>query len=102
MSIFTRIWEIILMISGKIWEIVHPALEKLATEEGEMLLAIASKWVVAIANDTSIVTNDDKRKAAFDAILEEAKTKGINIAKEHFATDVYNAIQFAYTKYITE
>lgn len=100
MSIFTKLWDVIVMISGKLWDILLPAIEDLASAEGEVLMDIANKWIPQIASDTSLVTNDEKRKAAFDAILHEATTKGLDTARAHFSTSIYNAIQFAYTNYI--
>ncbi len=79
------------LFMSKIWVYLKPLLIRLATEEGEMVFTVALEAVLN-AQVLTGATGQTKRNAAFKAILNSLKTKGIAIATSEINKNIEEAL----------
>jgi hypothetical protein len=90
-------WEKFGVASSEIMKLITPLLVKFMKENGVTILEIALKIIPIIAmtlaadNVTGADSGAQKRKAAFDLIMAEAKAKGLNPS----TSDINAAIEVA-------
>lgn len=58
---------------------LEPFVNQFLTNAGAIVLATAEKFVLQVATDPSLVTDDQKRQAAFNGILSDLKAQGIAV-----------------------
>lgn len=79
-------------------DFLDPFLDAISKNGGELLLNVALDAVKAVAADPTILTDDDKRKTAFDHIVETLKDQGIQVA----TSAANSAIEIALQKFKAE
>jgi len=85
-------WDAIKLWSSKIWTFLLPVIKIFMSQAGTILAEIALNAVSTYS--FSDMTNDEKRQAAFSAIMEQLSKNGL----EFGASVVNTAIELAYQK----
>lgn len=70
----------LLSLLGELGKALKVLFQKTVQDELAIALPIAKKLVVAIATDNTILTSEDKRKAAFSGIVAELLTENKKLA----------------------
>lgn len=83
----------VLKAFGAVGEFLKPILIMFLSKAGSSLAAIALTVVADIAADKTNITNDDKRKAAFDKIKEQLISQGISVGTSVINTAIEIALQ---------
>lgn len=78
-----------------IWEFLKPFLMMFTTRAGVALAGVAIQAVAAVGTDSALLTDDDKRRAAFDQIVEDLTRQGIQIGVEVTTSMINSAIEAA-------
>lgn len=86
------------LVLSKIWDFLEPFIKIFLSSTGQILGGVALQVVADIAKDTSIVTDEDKRKAAFDKIVVDLKGKGIELGLQVTTSMINSAIEVAVQK----
>lgn len=79
-------WEKIKFFLSDVWVFLQPFVEQLLSDSGKVLARAALSAVTAVAQNMIGSTNEEKRQAAFEMILDDLKVSGIEIG-----TSVINA-----------
>jgi hypothetical protein len=82
------------MVLG-VWEFLVPFIKTFLTKSGVALAQIALQVVADIAADKTLITDDEKRKAAFDRIKDQLIAGGISIGVEVTDSMINRAIEAA-------
>ena len=90
------------LVFSKIWEFLAPFVKIFLSSAGQILGSVALQAVRNIAQDTTLVTDSDKRGAAFDAIVVDLKGKGIELGLQVTTSMINAAIEAAVQKLKTE
>ena len=86
------------LVFSKIWDFIAPFVKIFLSSAGQILGAVALQVVRNIAQDTTLVTDSDKRSAAFDAIVVDLKGKGIELGLQVTTSMINAAIEAAVQK----
>jgi len=86
-------WDKMKVLFTAAGKMLWPLIEKLLTDEGQLLIQSATGAIVQVSTDPTKVTWQDKLTAAVGIVEKEMATKGLAIA----TTDIINAVQVAYT-----
>ena len=78
-----------------VWAFLAPFLEMFMTRAGIVLAGVALQAVAAVGADNTLLTDDDKRKAAFDKIVEGLVAQGIQVGVEVTTSMINGAIEVA-------
>lgn len=73
-------WEKIRFFMSEIWTFIKPFVKQLLTDSGKILARSAMTAVTAVAVSMTDADGSEKRKAAFDIILDDLKSQGIELA----------------------
>ena len=82
-------------VFSKVWDFIAPFVRIFLSSAGQILGAVALQVVRNIAQDTTLVTDSDKRSAAFDAIVVDLKGKGIELGLQVTTSMINAAIEAA-------
>ena len=85
-------WIALKLYASKVWEFLLPIIKIFMSQMGPVLADIALQAVTTYS--FSDMSNDEKRQAAFSAISEQLKKKGIEVG----ASVINTAIELAYQK----
>lgn len=86
------------LVFSKIWDFIAPFVKIFLSSAGQILGSVALQVVRNIAQDTTLVTDSDKRSAAFDAIVVDLKGKGIELGLQVTTSMINAAIEAAVQK----
>jgi|GEM_PF-2031093 len=86
------------LMFSKIWDFIAPFVKIFLSSAGQILGSVALQVVRNIAQDTTLVTDSDKRSAAFDAIVVDLKGKGIELGLQVTTSMINAAIEAAVQK----
>lgn len=73
-------WDKIKFFLSDTWIFLKPFVMQMLSDSGRVLARSALQAVTAVARNMLGADNDAKRQAAFDMILQDMKTAGIDIA----------------------
>jgi hypothetical protein len=77
---------------------MEPAMKDFFTQAGKAVLEIALSTVIAVAADKTLVTDDDKRKKAFDEVKNKLIEQGFKIGTDVTISMINRAIENAIPK----
>jgi len=66
-------------ILSELWSFLQPLIRHLLSDAGTILAQAAMAAVTAVAAEMSGASNEEKRQAAFEKILDDLKTSGIQL-----------------------
>lgn len=84
-------WTYLKAVSAGVWDFVLPFLKVLLTQSGRVLMEVALDVVTQVAVNNANLPGTQKKAIAFDQILLQLQSKGIDMA----AREINKAIESA-------
>lgn len=91
-------WEKVKIIMSNIWVFVLPFLRQLMKQAGPVLASAALAAVQATASSLKAASGTEKRQAAFDAIVADLSSQGLQIGIDVSTSMINAAIEVALQK----
>ena len=85
-------WTYLKAVSSGVWEFVLPYIKELLTESGRILMEVALDVVKQVAVNNANLPGTEKKAIAFDSILAQLQSKGIDVAARKINKAIENAL----------